>query len=262
MDSFYLSPSFGWTGAIAGGLAFGFGMALVGTCGFGALVRLGGGSLRSLVVILVLGLSALAAQRGLIGYGRIAVVDDLAFDFRQIGADDQSLGSILSALAGIDLRLPTVIVVVAAPDALGVPQRRVPERPGQDHRGNRRSVSPSRPAGSSPPMSPNIRSSRYRSSPHPSSFRRGTFSCISSPLPARSPTTASGWSLGVIVGAAACRLAPPRDQLGGLRRRPRTIAASAGRVPDGDRRRVLAGLHDRPRRVGRFRCSPSRRRSC
>ena len=49
--SFYLFPSFGWTGAIAGGLAFGFGMALVGTCGFGALVRLGGGSLRSLVVL-------------------------------------------------------------------------------------------------------------------------------------------------------------------------------------------------------------------
>ena len=64
-SSFYLSTNFGWTGAIIGGLAFGFGMALVGTCGFGALVRLGGGSLRSLVVLLVLGLSALAAQRGL-----------------------------------------------------------------------------------------------------------------------------------------------------------------------------------------------------
>lgn len=112
-ESFYLSPSFGWTGAIAGGLAFGFGMALVGTCGFGALVRLGGGSLRSLVVMLVLGLSALAAQRGLIGYGRVAVVDDLAFDVRQLGANDQSLGSILSSLAGMDLRLPTVIAVVA-----------------------------------------------------------------------------------------------------------------------------------------------------
>jgi hypothetical protein len=113
-ESFYLSPSFGWTGAIIGGLAFGFGMALVGTCGFGALVRLGGGSLRSLVVILVLGLSALAAQRGLIGYGRIAVVDGLAFDVRQLGAPDQSVGSILSALTGLDLRLATAILVAAA----------------------------------------------------------------------------------------------------------------------------------------------------
>jgi uncharacterized membrane protein YedE/YeeE len=114
MESFYLSPSFGWTGAILGGLAFGFGMALAGTCGFGALVRLGGGSLRSLVVILVLGLSALAAQRGLIGYGRIAVVDDLAFDVRRIGAPDQSLGSILSALTGADLRLAAALAVAAA----------------------------------------------------------------------------------------------------------------------------------------------------
>ncbi|UEM02473.1 YeeE/YedE family protein [Skermanella rosea] len=110
-ESFYLSPSFGWTGAIAGGLAFGFGMALVGTCGFGALVRVGGGSLRSVVVMLVLGLSALAAQRGLIGYGRVAVVDGLAFDITRIGASDQSLGSILSVLTGADLRLATAVTV-------------------------------------------------------------------------------------------------------------------------------------------------------
>jgi hypothetical protein len=64
-SSFYLAPAFGLTGAIMGGLAFGFGMALVGTCGFGALVQLGGGSLRSPVVLIVLGRSALAAQRGL-----------------------------------------------------------------------------------------------------------------------------------------------------------------------------------------------------
>ena len=101
--SFYLDPAFGWTGAILGGLAFGFGMALVGTCGFGALVRLGGGSLRSLVVLLVLGLSALAAQRGLIAQARVQVVDNLALDLSFAG--DQSLGSLASALLGFDARL-------------------------------------------------------------------------------------------------------------------------------------------------------------
>lgn len=110
--SFYLSPAFGWSGAILGGLAFGFGMALVGTCGFGALVRLGGGSLRSLVVLIVLGLSALAAQRGLIAQGRVEVVDDLAFDLSFAG--DQSLGSIASAAAGADLRVAVAAVVAAA----------------------------------------------------------------------------------------------------------------------------------------------------
>jgi hypothetical protein len=107
--TFYLSPNFGWTGAILGGLAFGFGMALVGTCGFGALVRLGGGSLRSLVVLLVLGLSALAAQRGLIAQGRVEIVDNLAADLSFAG--DQSLGSIASALLGFDARLAVACLV-------------------------------------------------------------------------------------------------------------------------------------------------------
>jgi len=107
--SFYLSPNFGWTGAILGGLAFGFGMALVGTCGFGALVRLGGGSLRSLVVLIVLGLSALAAQRGVIAQLRVEVVDNLALDLGFAG--DQSLGSLVSAAVGADARLPVAVLV-------------------------------------------------------------------------------------------------------------------------------------------------------
>ncbi|MEX0408391.1 YeeE/YedE family protein [Aquibium sp. LZ166] len=109
--SFYLAPSFAPTGAIVGGLAFGFGMALVGTCGFGALVRLGGGSLRSLVVLVVLGLSALAAQRGIVAQGRVLVVDDLALDLSFAG--DQSLGAIVSALAGADLRWPIFLAAAA-----------------------------------------------------------------------------------------------------------------------------------------------------
>jgi hypothetical protein len=110
--SFYLSPNLAWTGAIIGGLGFGFGMALAGTCGFGALVRLGGGSLRSLVVLAVLGLSALSAQRGLVAQGRVEIVDRLAADLSFAG--DQSLGSILSSLAGVDMRLAVAVAVATA----------------------------------------------------------------------------------------------------------------------------------------------------
>jgi len=109
--SFYLNHRFGLTGAIAGGLAFGFGMALVGTCGFGALVRLGGGSLRSLVVLIALGLSALAAQRGVIAEGRIHVVDNLAINLGFAG--DQSLGSLASHALGFDARALAAIVIIA-----------------------------------------------------------------------------------------------------------------------------------------------------
>ncbi|MEJ8474569.1 YeeE/YedE family protein [Roseibium algae] len=111
-QSFYISSPFAWSGAILGGLLFGIGMALVGTCSFGAVVRLGGGSLRALVVLLVLGLSALAAQRGLVGLGRVHIVDNLALELSF--STDRSLGSLISALAGVDVRALVVLVVLCA----------------------------------------------------------------------------------------------------------------------------------------------------
>ncbi|NDV88570.1 YeeE/YedE family protein [Aurantimonas aggregata] len=113
-QSFYLTPSFGWTGAVLGGLAFGFGMALVGTCGFGALVRLGGGSLGGLVVVIVLGLAALATQRGIIALGRVAIVDSQAVDLTRMGSPDQSLGSLISAVTGREVSAIVTLVVVAS----------------------------------------------------------------------------------------------------------------------------------------------------
>ena len=56
----------GWSplSTVLGGLMFGYGMALVGTCGFGALARTGGGDLRSLVMVIVIGISAYIALNG------------------------------------------------------------------------------------------------------------------------------------------------------------------------------------------------------
>jgi len=106
--SFYLDAAFPWTGAILGGFMFGIGMALVGTCGFGAVLRLGGGSLRALVVLTVIGLSALTAQRGIVGIVRVPLVDDLAVSIA--GSGSQSIGDIASSLFGMDL---TVLVAAA-----------------------------------------------------------------------------------------------------------------------------------------------------
>ncbi|WP_319774669.1 YeeE/YedE family protein [Breoghania sp.] len=113
--SFYLQPGFGLTGAVLGGVMFGLGMALVGTCGFGAIIRLGGGSLRAAVVLIVLGLSALAAQRGLLAPLRILLVDDLALDFSAAGS--QSITQLLSHLTGTDLSL--AVPVLASLGLLG-----------------------------------------------------------------------------------------------------------------------------------------------
>lgn len=111
-SSFYIHSSFAWTGAIAGGLAFGFGMALVGTCGFGALVRLGGGSLRSLVVLIVLGLAAMSAQKGLLAQARVVLFDNHAIDLSPMGG--QSLGRILSFWAGFDVDFALAAIIALA----------------------------------------------------------------------------------------------------------------------------------------------------
>ncbi len=109
-SSFYLSTDFSIVSAIAGGLMFGFGMALVGTCGFGALVRLGGGSLQSLVVVCGIALAALSAQRGVVGHLRQAIESRTTLDLSWAGS--QSLGDIATTLAGgISLHVPVAIAV-------------------------------------------------------------------------------------------------------------------------------------------------------
>ncbi len=96
-------------GPVVGGLMFGFGMAFVGTCGFGALIRLGGGNLRALVVLTGIALAAMAAQRGLTGHVREALVDPLAVDLSAFGG--QSLGAIVSTFAGHELSLAVALLV-------------------------------------------------------------------------------------------------------------------------------------------------------
>jgi uncharacterized protein len=72
--SVYLQPSFSAPLMFAGGLLFGYGMVLANGCGSRALVLLGSGNLRSLVVVIVLGITAQMTLRGLIAPGRIALL--------------------------------------------------------------------------------------------------------------------------------------------------------------------------------------------
>lgn len=54
----YYSLKWNPIASIVGGLMFGWGMALAGNCGFGALSRMAGGDLRSFVVTVVMAISA------------------------------------------------------------------------------------------------------------------------------------------------------------------------------------------------------------
>ena len=63
-QSFYLSIRWMPLASITGGLMFGYGMALSGNCGYGAIARLGGGDLRSFVIVLVMGVATYVVLAG------------------------------------------------------------------------------------------------------------------------------------------------------------------------------------------------------
>ena len=69
----YLQPSFAAPMIFLGGALFGYGMVLANGCGSRALVLLGRGNLRSLVVLIVLGIVAQMTLKGLIAPPRIAL---------------------------------------------------------------------------------------------------------------------------------------------------------------------------------------------
>ncbi len=112
-ESVYLTPALSLPAAIIGGLAFGFGMSLVGTCGYGALVRLGGGSLNSLMVVLVLAITAMSMSRGLLALSRTGFLDRFAVDLSFAG--NQSLPAVISSLVGVDLSLALTVILIALP---------------------------------------------------------------------------------------------------------------------------------------------------
>ncbi len=74
-NSVYAAPQLLWLSHILGGLLFGVGMVLASGCGAKTLVRIGGGSLKSLVVFAVLGLAAYATLRGISAVLRVNTVD-------------------------------------------------------------------------------------------------------------------------------------------------------------------------------------------
>lgn len=70
-ETVYLDRVWNPVATVVGGLIFGYGMALSGNCGYGALARMGGGDLRSFVIVLVMGLSAYLVMSGPLAHLRI-----------------------------------------------------------------------------------------------------------------------------------------------------------------------------------------------
>lgn len=80
-ESIYAGPRMTWLSALVGGLMFGFGMVLASGCGTKTLLRAGSGNLKSLVVMVVLGVFAYMTLRGVFGVLRTGTVDRVAIEF-------------------------------------------------------------------------------------------------------------------------------------------------------------------------------------
>ncbi len=112
--SIYQRPSLPWLSLLLGGLLFGVGMTIAAGCGNKNLVRVGGGSLRSLVVLVFLAISAYMTLKGLFGQWRASYLDPVAIDLSQWGMTTQSLPEFLSRLIGLPAKtaLLTTLAVV------------------------------------------------------------------------------------------------------------------------------------------------------
>ena len=96
--SVYLSPNFYFLSYVLGGILFGIGMTLAAGCGQRNLVRVGGGNLKALVVVLILGITAYMTMRGLLATVRLNWVYAANTDLTKFGINDQSLISYLGLL--------------------------------------------------------------------------------------------------------------------------------------------------------------------
>ena len=108
----YRSANFGLAGFLIGGLLFGIGMTLGAGCGQRTLVRVGGGNLKSLVVLIVMAITAYATLRGLLAPVRIDVFGPLSIDLEAQGITSQGIETVLAHLVGASGQTLAVIVAL------------------------------------------------------------------------------------------------------------------------------------------------------
>ncbi len=113
LKSIYTGSKFLWLSTIVGSILFGIGMVLASGCGSKTLIRIGGGNLKSIVVFMVLGLTAYMTMRGFLGVIRINTLDTIFIAFNT----PQDLPSLLSVPLGIarpNLHLALGLIVGSA----------------------------------------------------------------------------------------------------------------------------------------------------
>jgi hypothetical protein len=113
-QTLYSSNRWIWLSALVGGGVFGFGMVLASGCASKALVRVGGGNLKALVVVLVLGVAAFATLKGITAVWRTQTVDRVAHEF----AGPANLAPWAAAALGLDPSTAALLLGLAIGGAL------------------------------------------------------------------------------------------------------------------------------------------------
>ncbi len=94
----YTAPRFTWLSYVLGGSLFGIGMTLGSGCGSRTLIRIGTGNLKSLVVAIVLAITAYMTLKGILGVFRVAALDSVGATL----AGSQDLPSLIARSLGSD----------------------------------------------------------------------------------------------------------------------------------------------------------------
>jgi len=115
-QTIYTTPQFIWLAYIVGGLTFGIGMTLASGCAQRTLVRAGGGNLKSIVVFLFLGFSALVTLRGIFGAFRVKVL--MAAPVTHQFSGSQTIPYLLNGAFGVDHKTWEMIMTAVIAGAI------------------------------------------------------------------------------------------------------------------------------------------------
>lgn len=116
----YRTANFAWLRYLAGGVMFGIGMTLASGCGNRTLVRIGGGNLKSLTVLIVAAVCAyLMMWTPVFEYAFVPWIQATSINLAPHGMPTQEVGSIVAAMFGL-APSRTLNLALSATVALGM----------------------------------------------------------------------------------------------------------------------------------------------
>jgi uncharacterized membrane protein YedE/YeeE len=113
-NSIYPGANFTWLSYLVGGALFGIGMTLGSGCGSKTLIRVGGGNLKSLVVLVFMSIAAYMTLRGLFGAVRVGLLEPVTVQL----STGQDLPSLLAKWFGAERRAMEIAAALVVGGAL------------------------------------------------------------------------------------------------------------------------------------------------